>query len=202
MTPPSARNSKSGRKPDSNRRIIDRYANRDDRGVAIDPTGTSNYKNPDERILNTEAARLAAVKMEVKAQEGENVEKKEDITSTTPTKIESVDPIKIATELNEAAVKVQARARGFLQRNSPGKSGGEDNIADSNEGEGDMEDANDEDMEGKDELVEDDGDGREGGDGEEERGEEEEEEDEEEEGGEEGEDEEEEEEEEETDEED
>ena len=145
MTPPSVRNSKVGRKPDSNRRIVDRYAQRDERGVAIDPTGTYEYKNPDERVLNTEAARLAAIKVETQVKEDDETkdEAEPTVTNGNSTVNEAKDPIKIATELNEAAVKVQARARGFLQRNSPPKKGEEDNT-DVNEG--DDGEANEEDI--------------------------------------------------------
>ena len=107
MTPPSAKNTKPGRKPDSSRRLVDRYAERDERGIIMN----SDYKDPDDRILNTEAARLAASKQQL------TVEAKGDSTANDPPK----DPIAMATEMNQAAVKVQARARGFLQRKTPPK---------------------------------------------------------------------------------
>ena len=71
----------------------------------------SDYKDPDDRILNTETARLAASKQQYA------VEAKGDSTANDPPK----DPIAMATEMNQAAVKVQARARGFLQRKTPPK---------------------------------------------------------------------------------
>ena len=71
----------------------------------------SDYKDPDDRILNTETARLAASKQQ------HAVEAKGDSTANDPPK----DPIAMATEMNQAAVKVQARARGFLQRKTPPK---------------------------------------------------------------------------------
>ena len=113
MTPPSAKNTKPGRKPDSSRRLVDRYAERDEKGIIMN----SDYKDPDDRILNTEAARLAASKQQYA------VEVKGDSTANNPPK----DPIAMATEMNQAAVKVQARARGFLQRKTPPKQNSREN---------------------------------------------------------------------------
>jgi hypothetical protein len=84
----------------SNRRIIDRYSKRDERGA------TADYKDPDDRPLNTDASRLAA----------ENASAPGISDADKPK-----DPIQLATEMNEAAVKVQASARGFLTRSSPPK---------------------------------------------------------------------------------
>ena len=98
---------------------------------------------PDDYGKSDLASKPVNFETQVKEDDETKDEAEPTVTNGNSTVNEAKDPIKIATELNEAAVKVQARARGFLQRNSPPKKGEEDNT-DVNEG--DDGEANEEDI--------------------------------------------------------